>query len=104
MKLGELRGAIRKMKGNPSIRLPLGGGAVMTIVTQKTPLLEELERLFPGGKGVDTPIEFNEATGEMTVPFDPSVDGMPVAAAEPEQIDLEDAIAAIVVDDDELLV
>lgn len=104
MRLGELRGAIRKMKGNPSIRLPLSDGAVMTVVTQKTPLLEELERLFPGGKGVETPFELNEATGVMSVPIDPSVDGMPVERAEPAQIDLEDAIAATVDLDDDLLV
>lgn len=137
MKLGELRGAIRKMKGNPIIFIPIDG-QLMCVTTQKTPLLEELERLFPGGKGAETSIEFSESTGviSFTIASGPGFlvgtghsnpiidDGRPFAggdepnveeyavirdAAEPEQIDLEDAIAEArnglaVDDDDDLLV
>lgn len=69
MRLGELRGAIRKTKGNPIVRVPLADGRVMTLSLQKTPLLEELERLFPGGKGTETPFEFHEASGVLSLPI-----------------------------------
>ena len=65
MKLGELRGMIRKTKGNPSIVTTLGG-VTMTLSLMKTPLLEELERAFPGGKAAETNLNFNEATGVIS--------------------------------------
>ncbi|MGA1831650.1 hypothetical protein [Rhizobium wenxiniae] len=63
MKLGELRSAIRKTKGNPIVKVPLVGGTIFTLTLQKTPLLEELEKAYPGGKGVETGLSFVEQTG-----------------------------------------
>ena len=64
MKLGELRGAIRKTKGNPFTIVTIGGEAV-TLVLQKTPLLDELDRVFPGGKAAETGLTFDAATGKL---------------------------------------
>ena len=66
MKLGELRGMIRKTKGAPLIITTLGG-VTMTLSLMKTPLLEELERAFPGGKAAETNLNFDEATGVITM-------------------------------------
>lgn len=65
MKLGELRGAIRKTKGNPYINVfPFPGtDKGFRFYIQKTPLLEELERVYPGGKSVETGLDFNVETG-----------------------------------------
>ena len=65
MKLGELRGMIRKTKGAPLIITTLGG-VTMTLSLMKTPLLEELERAFPGGKAAETNLNFDEATGVIS--------------------------------------
>lgn len=76
MKLGELRGAIRKTKGNPYVNLfPFPGtDKGFRLYLQKTPLLEELERVYPGGKGVETGLEFVEETGLLrSVEYDRSV-------------------------------
>lgn len=64
MKLGELRGAIRKTKGSPFTIVTIGGEAV-TLVLQKTPLLEELDRVFPGGKATETGLTFDAADGKL---------------------------------------
>lgn len=64
MKLGELRGAIRKTKGSPFTIVTISGEAV-TLVLQKTPLLEELDRVFPGGKAAETGLTFDAATGKL---------------------------------------
>jgi hypothetical protein len=64
MKLGELRGAIRKLKGHVYFTTDLG----LRFVLQKTPLLEDLERHFPGGKAVETGISFDADTGCLTLP------------------------------------
>ncbi|NSZ73925.1 hypothetical protein G6L74_09250 [Agrobacterium tumefaciens] len=64
MKLGELRGAIRKTKGSPFTIVAIGGEDI-TLVLQKTPLLEELDRVFPGGKAVETGLTFDAATGKL---------------------------------------
>lgn len=76
MKLGELRGAIRKYKGNPYVNLfPFpGSDKGFRIYAQKTPLLEELERVYPGGKSTETGLEFVPETGLLrSVEYDKSV-------------------------------
>ncbi|EGL63602.1 hypothetical protein AGRO_3671 [Agrobacterium sp. ATCC 31749] len=83
MKLGELRGAIRKTKGSPFTIVTIGGEAV-TLVLQKTPLLEELDRVFPGGKAAETGLTFDAATGKL--------EGFDAAGAS--------AVTAVVIDDD----
>ncbi|WP_191569172.1 hypothetical protein [Paracoccus yeei] len=55
MQLGNLRGAIRKAKGNPVVTVNFAGQP-MRFVLMKGPVLEELERAFPGGKAVETGI------------------------------------------------
>lgn len=103
MKLGELRGAIRKTKGNPYVNLfPFPGiDKGFRLFLQKTPLLEELERVYPGGKGVETGLEFVEETGLLrSVEYDRSVGlsdekkaalftGSPAAAADDDLLDLD---------------
>ena len=51
MKLSELRSAIRKMKGNPSIVVELTPGVPMTLVLQKTPTLDTLGAAYDGVAG-----------------------------------------------------
>ncbi|RVC71302.1 hypothetical protein EN759_00365 [Mesorhizobium sp. M00.F.Ca.ET.038.03.1.1] len=70
MKLGELRAAIRKSKETPYVNIfPfLGTEKGITLHLQKTPLLAELERVYPGGKGVETDLEFDGATGKLFCP------------------------------------
>lgn len=81
MKLGELRGAIRKTKGSPFTIVTIGGEAI-TLVLQKTPLLEELDRVFPGGKAAETGLTFDAATGKL--------EGFDAAGATAEVIDVDD--------------
>lgn len=76
MKLGELRAAIRKTKGNPHINIYPWPGTDkgLRIVAQKTELLKELERVYPGGKSTETGMEFVENTGMLRcVDYDKSV-------------------------------
>lgn len=65
MKLGELKAAIRKTKGNPHLNIyPVRGtDKGLRVVCQKTELLAEMDRLFPGGKSTETGWEFVESTG-----------------------------------------
>lgn len=51
MKLAEIRSAIRKMKGNPSITVELTPGVPMTLILQKTPTLETLGQAYDGVTG-----------------------------------------------------
>lgn len=83
MKLGELRSAIRKTKGNPIVKVPLVGGTIFTLYLQKTPLVEELERAYPGGKGVETGLSFVEETGLLR-----GTGGPPETPAASEEIEL----------------
>lgn len=78
MKLGELRGAIRKFKGNPIINLfPVANSDLgMKVSIQKTSLLEELERVYPGGKSVETGLAFNSATGVLSNPEVDAAEGL----------------------------
>ncbi|RWX70466.1 hypothetical protein EN780_03465 [Mesorhizobium sp. M4B.F.Ca.ET.089.01.1.1] len=70
MKLGELRAAIRKSKETPYVNIfPFPGtDKGFCFHLQKTPLLAELERVYPGGKGVETGLEFDGATGKLHSP------------------------------------
>jgi len=70
MKLGELRALIRKTKGNVYIwQWPFPGtDLAFRFAVQKTPLLEELERVYPGGKATETGLSFNVDTGELASP------------------------------------
>ncbi|PBB41778.1 hypothetical protein CK222_21735 [Mesorhizobium sp. WSM3866] len=67
MKLGELRAAIRKTKGNPWFDCyPFPGtDKTFRFYLQKTPLLEELEKAYPGGKGAETQLSFDAETGQL---------------------------------------
>ena len=63
MKLGNLKAAIRATKGNPVIETKLfSDGPTLTLALQKTALLEELDRAYPGGKAVETDLIFDEKT------------------------------------------
>ena len=68
MKLGELRAAIRKSKAAPSIQASIGGSAVMLLLLQKGAILDALEMAFPGGKAVETGLEFDDASGLISGP------------------------------------
>ncbi len=66
MKLGDVRGAIRKAKGNPVLWTRVGtDGPWIKVVVQKAPILDELERVFPGGKGVETGLIFDGTTNQL---------------------------------------
>lgn len=54
MKLGELKGAIRKLQGAPKIRLNLKTGQQLECELIKGVFLEQLDQAFPGGKAVET--------------------------------------------------
>ena len=67
MKLGELRGAIRKSKGNPFVRVTLAPGIPeLSLVLQKNPLYEALDMAFPDGKGQETGLTFNPENGLLS--------------------------------------
>ena len=53
MKLGELKSAIRAQKGNPSVATMTPDGRSYMVTTQKTALLQELDRLYDH-KGIET--------------------------------------------------
>lgn len=67
MKLGLLRGAIRKSKGNPFVRVTLAPGIPeLSLVLQKNPLYESLDMAFPDGKGQETGLTFNPENGLLS--------------------------------------
>ncbi len=68
MKLGELRAAIRKSKAAPAIKASIGGSPVMLLLLQKGAVLDALETAFPGGKAVETGLEFDEGSGLISGP------------------------------------
>lgn len=99
MKLSELRSAIRKMKGNPSITVELTPGKPMTLVLQKTPTLETLGTVY-GSESGDIGLSITP-DGLISGPNSPVLDDCP---------DLEDAMAPVpefedgedvIMDDDE---
>jgi hypothetical protein len=75
MKLSELRAAIRKMKGNPSITVELTPGVPMTLVLQKTPTLEALGQAYNGVSG-DIGLSMGE-DGVIYGPLTPAPDDDP---------------------------
>lgn len=66
MKLGDLRGAIRK-PGNPTMVIDLGNGVPMTIAFQKTPLLEELGKAFNDERTAETGLHYDPETCTLSV-------------------------------------
>lgn len=101
MKLSELRSAIRKMKGNPSIIIELTPGKPMLLVLQKTPTLETLGSVY-GSESGDIGLTLDEGTGIISGPQSPVLDAGP---ADWSALDLDDdAIMAEMdahMDDDE---
>lgn len=68
MKLGDLRGAIRKTKGNPFVRVTLGPGIPpMNLVLQKGALFESLDTAFPDGRGQETGLSYDPENGMLFV-------------------------------------
>lgn len=102
MKLGDLRGAIRKTKGNPIINLP-----GLTVEVLKTPLLEELEQRFPGGKAAETPFTFDAETRVLWMPISADKgqpgDGAPTEVS-PDMLGGAEELLGLGADDDGLLV
>lgn len=64
MKLGALKAAIRD-GDTPKIQVRLAGDCILDAILQKTPLLAELDRLFPEGKATETHLWVN-ADGFLT--------------------------------------
>ena len=60
MKLSEIRSAIRKMKGNPSVTVEMTPGVAMTLILQKTPTLETLGVAYDGVAG-DTGLTISDS-------------------------------------------
>lgn len=94
MKLSELRSAIRKMKGNPSVVVELTPGKPMTLVLQKTPTLETLGTVYDGITG-DIGLSINDdgvISGEKYVHSHLELSGVANAdfAAHEDPLDLED--------------
>ena len=90
MKLGNLKAAIRATKGNPIIETRLfSDGPMLSLALQKTALLEELDRAYPGGKAVETDLVFDEKTGVLrpTVDAVAHVDRGSYKDAAPEPLD-----------------
>jgi hypothetical protein len=58
MKLGALKTHIRSMTEAPKAQMRFGGGQVLTLTLQKTPLLAELDTVFPEGKAQETGLAF----------------------------------------------
>lgn len=69
MKLGELRGAIRKAQGNPFIRVSLGSGIpTMELVLQKSALDAALKQNFGDNKATETGLELEDGWLRGTTP------------------------------------
>lgn len=54
MKLGELKSKIRGTKGSPTLKVELISGSTFELALMKGPLMEALDKAFPGGKSVET--------------------------------------------------
>lgn len=96
MKLSDLRGAIRKTKGNPSVVVEFAPGLRMTLMLQKTPLLEDLGRQFGEDRTAETGLTFDESLNIISGPLSPAPHG--IDANEP---DLEEAMRPVGGSDDE---
>lgn len=72
MRLGELKSAIRKMSGNPFIRVTIAPGIpAINVTAQKTPLLAALDMAFPHGKTQETGLTINEASKMLVAEGEP---------------------------------
>lgn len=102
MKLGELRAAIRKTKETPYVNIyPFPGtDKGMRFALQKTPLLAELERVYPGGKAVETGLDFNIDTGKLCCPTYEEYVG---ASTEEKAVAFEGSTVQGAADDDDCL-
>lgn len=97
MKLGNLKAAIRATKGNPIIETRLfSDGPMLSLALQKTALLEELDRAYPGGKAVETDLVFDEKTcilssdaGLPSNRLENSLPVVPVASSTLDDLDLD---------------
>lgn len=89
MKLGELRAAIRKSKAAPAIQASIGGSPTMLLLLQKGSILDALELAFPGGKAVETGLEFDDASGLISGP--PILEAIAAAAATPMIVEFADS-------------
>lgn len=85
MKLGELKSKIRTTKGSPLLRIELTPGALGTIALMKTPLMEALDTMYPGGKSVETGLLFEVVGDNAMIRPEASTQpyGMGVAAPGP---------------------
>lgn len=60
MQLGELKSAIRQLRGgNPTVEVLIADTAIMVAV-QKASLLEALDQAFPGGKTQETYLDLQD--------------------------------------------
>lgn len=101
MKLSEIRSAIRKVKGNPSIVVELTAGVPLTLMLQKTPLLDELGRAFNSERTAETGLTFDEDTGVISsLDGDTFIASGEVELAETDEFDDESNVVA---DEDDLL-
>lgn len=89
MKLGELKALIRKTKGNPTIAVPFGNRA-MSFQVMKGPLLEELDRAYPGGKAIETGLSFDEDSGDLSVATAPGDEVVNALKVSESFFDLDD--------------
>lgn len=94
MRLGELKAAIRKTKGNPQMVVNLGGQNI-TVGLMKTPLLDALDGAFPAGKTTETGITFDTETGLL---FD---EGGSAPAATTAPAPVRPAASGLLLSDDE---
>lgn len=79
MRLGELRAAVRKTKKEVFIRAALGPGIpVLSLVLQKKALYDQLEAVFPDGKGQETGLLFDESNGQIRAEAGPAVETVAV--------------------------
>lgn len=67
MKLRELRGLIRKSKGNPKIIIEFVPGVPVELVPQKTALLAALGVAYDDEATAETGLSYDEDTGILSV-------------------------------------
>lgn len=104
MKLGELRAALRKTKGNPTVVVELVPGKRFDLIIQKTPFFEELDKHFPGGKAVETGLSFDETSGIVRFEGDATAAVVRTAVDEDDDFFLDDDDAVTSAPDDDCLV
>lgn len=82
MKLREIRGLIRRVKGNPTMVVELEPGIPVTLTVQKTAFLAALGEAYDAA--ADTNLHFDEETGVITGPFS---DRTPAASSEADDVE-----------------